>query len=34
MKYNDLIDRENIKKEVKNYLHNLNQKYYWFIFFL
>lgn len=28
MIYTDLIDRQNIKKEVHNYLHNLNKKYY------
>ena len=33
MIYTDLIDRENIKKEVKNYLDNLNRNY-WIIFFI
>ena len=33
MIYTDLINQENIKKEVKNYLDNLNRKY-WIIFFI
>ena len=34
MIYTDLIDRENIKKEVHNYLHNLNTIYYVIIYIL
>ena len=33
MDYSTLINTENIKNEVKNYLDNLNRKY-WIIFFI
>ena len=34
MEYSTLINQENIKKEVKDYLDNLNRRFYYIIFFM
>ena len=34
MEYSTLINPENIKNEVKNYLDNLNRRIYYIIFFM